>query len=81
MVGRCVPMILVPRHFFLNNHRAIESVLGAERLAEVLQPAGYRSAYDWCEREAAHHALKGLEVFQHYMRRLSQRGWGQFSAV
>jgi len=73
-----LPMILVPQHFFLNNHRAIEAVLGPERLAEVLRPAGYRSAYYWCEREAAHHALSGLDVFQHYMRRLSQRDWGQF---
>jgi hypothetical protein len=54
-----LPMILVPQHFFLNNHRAIEAGLGPERLAELLRPAG-------------------LDVFQHYMRRLSQRGWGQF---
>src|ERR1043166_5189805 len=73
-----LPMILVPQHFFLNNHRAIEAVLGPERLAEVLRPAGYRSAYYWCEREAAHHRLRGLDVFHHYMRRLTQPGWGQF---
>ena len=73
-----LPMILVPQHFFLNNHFAVEAALGPERLAELLRPAGYRSAYYWCEREAAHHALSGLDVFQHYMRRLTQRGWGQF---
>lgn len=75
-----LPMILVPQHFFLNNHFAVEAALGAERLAEVLRPAGYRSAYYWCEKEAAHHGLTGLTVFQHYMRRLTQRGWGQFKA-
>ena len=73
-----LPMILVPQHFFLNNHFAVEAVLGSERLADVLRPAGYRSAYFWCEREAAHHGLDGLDVFHHYMRRLTQRGWGQF---
>ena len=52
-------MILVPQHFFLNNHFAIEAVLGPERLAEVLRPAGYRSAYYWCEKEAAHHRSAG----------------------
>ena len=57
-----LPMILVPQHFFLNNHRAIEAVLGPERLAEVLRPAGYRSAYYRCEREAAHHALRARRV-------------------
>ncbi|MDP9111811.1 MAG: DUF5943 domain-containing protein [Candidatus Eremiobacteraeota bacterium] len=73
-----LPMILVPQHFFLNNHFALEAVLGSERLAEVLRPAGYRSAYHWCEKEAAYHNLSGLDVFQHYMKRLTQRGWGQF---
>jgi Domain of unknown function (DUF5943)/V4R domain len=73
-----MPMILVPQHFFLNNHFAVEAELGPERLAALLRPAGHRSAYVWCEKEAAHHRLSGIEVFRHYMRRLSQRGWGQF---
>ncbi|HEU4689969.1 MAG TPA: DUF5943 domain-containing protein, partial [Vicinamibacterales bacterium] len=73
-----MPMILVPRHFFLNNHLAIERALGEERYAELLFDAGHRSAYVWCEMEAKTHGLRGLEVFHHYMRRLSQRGWGQF---
>lgn len=73
-----MPMILVPQHFFLNNHLAVEAELGPERLAALLRPAGQRSAYVWCEKEAAHHQLSGIEVFRHYMRRLSQRGWGQF---
>src|SRR5215467_4044681 len=55
-----LPMILMPQHFFLNNHFAVEAVLGPERLAEVLRPAGYRSAYDWCEKEATYHRLRGL---------------------
>lgn len=73
-----MPMILVPRHFFLNNHLAIESALGRERYAELLFHAGHKSAYVWCEHEAKTHALEGVAVFHHYMKRLSQRGWGQF---
>ncbi|GAC1334688.1 MAG: DUF5943 domain-containing protein [Beijerinckiaceae bacterium] len=76
-----LPMILVPQHFFLNNHFAIEAELGPERLEALLRPAGHRSAYVWCEKEAAHHHLRGVDVFRHYMRRLSQRGWGQFDVV
>ena len=76
-----LPMILVPQHFFLNNHFAIEAELGPERLAAVLYPAGYRSAYQWCEKEAAFHGLNGEEVFRHYLRRLSQRGWGRFTIL
>lgn len=74
-----VPMILVPRHFFLNNHHAIESALGVEKYAELLFAAGHKSAYSWCEKEAKTHGLRGVEVFHHYMKRLSQRGWGQFT--
>ncbi len=76
-----LPMILIPQHFFINNHLAIEAALGPERLAEVLRPAGHRSAHHWCEREAAYHGLGGVEVFRHYMRRLSQRGWAQFGVL
>ncbi len=74
-----IPMILVPRHFFLNNHLAVEAALGRSRYEEILFEAGYRSAYTWCEKEARTHGLDGIEVFHHYMKRLSQRGWAQFT--
>lgn len=73
-----VPMILVPRHFLVNNHIAIESSLGEERYAQQLFEAGRKSAYVWCEKEAHTHGLQGVAVFHHYMKRLSQRGWGRF---
>lgn len=73
-----LPMILVPQHFFNNNHYAVEETLGPARYAEILRPAGYRSAYHWCQKEAEHHGISGLAVFAHYMKRLSQRGWGRF---
>lgn len=76
-----LPMILVPRHFFNNNHFAVEAALGAEKYEEILRPAGYRSAYFWCEKEAEHHGLAGMDVFLHYLKRLSQRGWGRFSLI
>lgn len=73
-----LPMLYVPRHFFINNHMAIEAELGAEKYAEILYQAGYKSAYYWCEQEALQHAIAGAAVFEHYMQRLSQRGWGLF---
>lgn len=73
-----LPMLYVPRHFFINNHMAIEEALGAEKYAEILYKAGYKSAWHWCEKEAEMHGLEGVEVFEHYMKRLSQRGWGLF---
>ncbi|MBR9882449.1 MAG: hydrocarbon binding protein [Oceanospirillales bacterium] len=73
-----LPMLYVPRHFFVNNHMGIEEEIGAERYAEILYKAGYKSAYYWCEKEAEAHGISGREVFEHYMKRLSQRGWGLF---
>ncbi|AJQ93494.1 DUF5943 domain-containing protein [Gynuella sunshinyii] len=73
-----LPMLYVPRHFFINNHMAIEAELGAERYAEILYQAGYKSAWHWCEKEAEAHGLSGAAVFEHYMKRISQRGWGLF---
>jgi hypothetical protein len=76
-----LPMIYVPRHFFVNNHVAIEQALGRAAHAESLYAAGHRSARFWCEQEAASHRLSGLAVAEHYLKRLSQRGWGQFSFI
>jgi hypothetical protein len=76
-----LPMIYVPRHFFVNNHSAVAAALGADRYAEILYPAGHKSAYFWCEKEAKTHGIAGLAVFEHYLKRLSQRGWGQFSFI
>lgn len=76
-----MPMIYMPRHFFLNNHRAVEEGLGRDVYAKLLYDAGYRSAWQWCDREAVTHALRGVDVFRHYMKRISQRGWAQFSIV
>jgi len=77
-VTDALPMLYVPRHFFVNNHMAIEAELGPEKYAEILYKAGYKSAYHWCEKEAEIHGIKGDEVFIHYIKRLSQRGWGLF---
>jgi hypothetical protein len=76
-----LPMIYVPRHFFVNNHVETEAVLGREVYAPALYKAGYRSAYFWCEQEAATHGLSGMAVYEHYLKRLSQRGWGLFKFI
>ncbi|WP_280546833.1 DUF5943 domain-containing protein [Halomonas sp. 11-S5] len=73
-----LPMLYVPRHFFINNHLAVEEALGAETYAEILYHAGYKSAWHWCEKEAECHGISGVDVFEHYMKRFSQRGWGKF---
>lgn len=76
-----MPMILVPQHFYNNNHFAIEGAMGAEAFDAALAPAGWLSAYVWCKKQAEVYGLTGVDVFAHYMKRLSQRGWGLFSIV
>ena len=73
-----LPMIYVPRHFFVNNHVEAEAAIGRETYAASLYKAGHRSAYFWCEQESRTHGLQGLAVYEHYLKRLSQRGWAQF---
>lgn len=76
-----LPMIYLPRHFFLNHLDAFRAALGQDAYARILYDAGYKSAWQWCEKESAKHGLKGGEVFLHYMKRLSQRGWGKFTVL
>jgi hypothetical protein len=76
-----LPMIYLPRHFYLNHIAAFTKALGETAAARVLYEAGYDSAWQWCEKESAHHGLRGADVFLHYMKRISQRGWGRFTAL
>lgn len=74
-----VPMLYMPRHFFINIHVAVEKELGIDRYSQLLYDAGYQSAWSWCEDEAQRLNIQGVPVFAHYMKRISQRGWGQFT--
>ena len=42
-----LPMIYVPRHFFVNNHVEVEAALGREVYSNSLYAAGRRSAGYW----------------------------------
>lgn len=74
-----LPMIYLPRHFFVNYYSAMEHALGREKHDALLYAASYKSAYEWSGPEAKTHGLRDIGVFHHYLRRLSQRGWGQFT--
>jgi predicted hydrocarbon binding protein len=74
-----LPMIYLPRHFYVNHHNTYAQALGREAHARLLYEPGYASAWQWCEAEAGKHGLRGTDVFRHYMKRISQRGWGQFT--
>src|SRR5215468_3743856 len=76
-----LPMVLVPRHFIVNNHKTIEAAIGVEANDRLLFESGHKSAHYWCAKESVTHGLQGVAVFHHYMKRLSQRGWAQFTVL
>ena len=74
-----LPMIYLPRHILVNNHVAVEEALGRDAYRAILQRSTDTSAIQWCTAEAKTHGLTAEATFRHYFKRLSQRGWGQFS--
>jgi len=73
-----IEMILAPRHMLTNNLRAADQELGTDAAAALIREAGHRSAVAWCERQAAFHDMRHLDVVRHYLDQLTKRGWGQF---
>lgn len=71
----------VTRDFCRSMQKAAGSGSGGEPYAEILYHASYKSARHWCEKEARTLGLSGMAVFEHYLHRLSRRGWGRFSVV
>ena len=72
-----IPMILVPRHFWMALHKETELRFGVEANEALLFAASRSAARAWCEREARTHGLSGADIFRHYMDRRSRRGWGR----
>jgi len=74
-----LPMVYLPRHFLVNNHIAVEEALGRDAYRAILRVATEKSAIHWCRAEMRTHGFTAEATFRHYFKRLSQRGWGQFS--
>ena len=72
-------MIYMPRHFFVNYYAAMQSALGREAHSALLYAASHKSAVEWATAESRTHGLRDVAVFRHYLKRLSQRGWGRFA--
>jgi hypothetical protein len=74
-----LPMVYVPRHFMVNMHKEIEQTLGRSEYRAMLERSGARSARFWCQSQADLLGLPAPEIFAHYLKRLSERGWGRFA--
>ena len=73
-----MPMLYVPRHFLMGLVRTVREALGEEAAQRQFYQSCHDAAYRWCEMESRATGLAGIAVFHHYMRRLSERGWGLF---
>lgn len=73
-----LPMLYVPRHFLMGLLRTVREALGEAAAEEHFHRSTADAAYRWCEMEARHLGMAGMDVFHFYMQRLSARGWGLF---
>jgi len=71
-----LPMIYLPRHFLVNLQKGIEEAIGADAYRTIIYASSDLSAVQWCRAEAKTHGLAPVETFRHYLKRLSQRGYG-----
>ena len=71
-----MPMIYLPRHFLVNMQKGVEAAIGAEAYRAILYESSDLSALQWCRAEAKTHGFSPVDTFRHYLRRLSQRGYG-----
>ena len=72
-----LPMIYLPRHFLVNMQKSVEEAIGTTAYRQILYASSDLSALQWCRAEAKTHGLSPIDTFRHYLRRLSQRGYGQ----
>ena len=73
-----LPMIYLPRHFLVNIQKSVEEAIGADRFRGIMYGSADLSALQWCRAEGKTHGLTPVETFRHYLKRLSQRGYGLF---
>jgi predicted hydrocarbon binding protein len=76
-----LPMIYMPRHFFLNFHNAMESIVDEKVYRNTLYGSGHKSTSEWCESTAKTYALDAVSILRLYLERISDRGWGRFKLV
>ena len=73
------PMILQPRHAWVGAHKEFERTFGLEAYRNALHDATYWAARIWCDHEAKTFGIRGAAIFEHYVKRMGQRGFAQIS--
>lgn len=71
-----LPVLLVPRHFWIYMQRAMEDGVGLGRARALIRAASYKGALTWCAHQQRASGLKGADLFRRYMESGSRRGYG-----
>jgi len=75
-----VPMVLMPRWFFVGILKRVVAEAGADTAARIYYQAGYEGAYNW-SRVQTDKGLKGSAVMEQYLGSMTSRGWGRFEII
>lgn len=72
-----VPMLLMPRWFFVAIKKQVETLAGREVSRKVYYEAGYEGATKWAKTQMKELGLTGRAVMEQYLGSASVRGWGR----
>lgn len=76
-----MPVLLIPRHLWVGVQKAIEGALGVEAAHALFHAAGDSAARVWCTQQGERFHMAGAALFEHYLRSVSLRGYGQLTPV
>jgi predicted hydrocarbon binding protein len=75
-----VPMILMPRWFFVGIMKRVVSEAGLQLASKIYYAAGYEGAYNWSKVQIDK-GLRGLDIIKQYLGSMTYRGWGRFDIL
>jgi predicted hydrocarbon binding protein len=76
-----VPMVLMPRWFFVAIKKQIEKLSGDDISKQVYYNAGYEGATLWAQTQIKEAGLSGKAIMEQYLGSASMRGWGRFAIL
>ena len=76
-----VPMVLMPRWFFVAIKKQVEKLGGEQISRKVFYEAGYEGATLWAQTQIREAGLSGKAIMEQYLGSASLRGWGRFSIL
>ncbi len=76
-----IPMILMPRWFFVAILKQVEKIAGREAAERIYYAAGYEGADKWARAHMETMRLSGVAVMAQYLGSAERRGWGRFEIL